>query len=58
LKNSRKNKERAREEQIGSKASVVLFSFKEEEEEEEEEEEREISTSFFPFEKKVRHQTS
>jgi hypothetical protein len=57
LKNSRKNKERAREEQIGSKASVVLFSFKEEEEEEEEEE-REISTSFFPFEKKVRHQTS
>jgi hypothetical protein len=56
LKNSRKNKERAREEQIGSKASVVLFSFKEEEEEEEEE--REISTSFFPFEKKVRHQTS
>jgi len=55
LKNSRKNKERAREEQIGPKASVVLFSFKEEEEEEEE---REISTSLFPFEKKARHQTS
>ena len=41
LKNIRKNKERAREEHIGSKASVVLFSSKEEEEEEEEEEERE-----------------
>jgi hypothetical protein len=54
LKNIRKNKERAREEHIGSKASVVLFSSKEEEEEEEE---REISTSFFPsFEKKARHQ--
>jgi len=37
LKNSRKNKERAREEHIGSKASVVLFSSKEEEEEEERE---------------------
>jgi len=50
LKNSRKNKERAREEQIGSKASVVLFSFKEEEEEEEEEEERERDFNFIlPF---------